>query len=450
MRARCAARLWELVRPAWRAGGCPRARAAFAVLLGGTLLAPPLLPRPARASPLADRAPALPPVPAAVYAERRARLAARLAEPARPLIVPSGRRPAGEHDIDFRVESDFFYLTGLELPEARLVLWREQGRAAAALLLPRRRPGGERWEGPALHARSPALRALGFAQILEEGSAAADELLARLGPPLALAPHRRELAALRLRKDPHEIARIEAACAITARALDEAMRTVEPELTEREVDAVIRYVFARLGAARAAFTGIVASGPNGCVLHHRPGTRRLRAGELVVMDVGAEYERYAADITRTVPVSGRFSERQRALYLAVLRAQDAALARVRPGATLSEIDGAARAALAAEGLAQYFHHGTCHWVGLDVHDAGEAHTPLEPGMVLTVEPGIYLDAEGIGIRIEDVVLVTEDGARLLSAGALRHPGAIEARMRERGLGNAPLPPPATAPGRKRL
>jgi Xaa-Pro aminopeptidase len=397
----------------------------------------------ATAGPGLSESAVLPPTPAAVFAGRRARLAARLDVPGAVVFVESGARPRGEHDTDFRVHSDFAYLTGLRAPDATLLVWRDdRGAARSALLVPARDEQRERWEGPSLHAGSPHLRRARLDRVLTADTADAEGLLASLGEP-AGRPARRLIAGMRLRKDVHEIARIEQACAITSRALAEAIRSMEAGMREREVDALIRYVFRRLGAQRAAFPGIVGSGPNSCVLHHRPTERRLGEGELVVMDVGAELDRYAADITRTVPVSGRFSPRQRELYMAVLKAQQAAIAAVRPGLTLRDVDRAARASLREDGLAKHFHHGTSHWVGLDVHDVGRYDTTLEPGMVLTVEPGVYLEEEAHGIRIEDVVVVTGDGGRVISGGIPRHPDAIEALMRERGLGNAPVAP---APG----
>ncbi len=163
----------------------------------------------------------------------------------------------------------------------------------------------------------------------------------------------------------------------------------------------------------------------------------MEEGELIVIDIGAEYSYYSADVTRTIPVSGRFTPRQRRVYELVLGAQRAAIEAVRPGVTVRELEGVARSWLrersgGACGLSScdaYFIHGLSHWLGMDVHDVGSYATPLAPGMVLTIEPGIYLPDEGLGVRIEDDVLVTEDGYEVLSRAAPTDPDEIEALMR---------------------
>jgi Xaa-Pro aminopeptidase len=251
------------------------------------------------------------------------------------------------------------------------------------------------------------------------------------------------LAAMRLRKDATEVALLRRAIDITATALCEAMRSAEPGLAEFQLEALIEYVFRREGAVRSGFPSIVGSGPNSCVLHYSRNGRLMKAGDLVVCDVGAEFGRYSADVTRTFPVSGRFTDEQRKVYEAVLAAQEAGFRAVRPGATVRDVHLAAYRSLAEKGYAEHFPHGTSHWLGLDVHDVGDYDTPLEPGMVLTVEPGVYLGSKELGVRIEDVVLVTEDGCELLSVGVPRGVAEIEALMREKGIGNeAPRPYPA--------
>ena len=180
----------------------------------------------------------------------------------------------------------------------------------------------------------------------------------------------------------------------------------------------------------------MGSGPNGTALHYDRNRRRTRQGDLVVLDVGAEYGYLTADVTRTIPITGRFTDRQRALYRLVLGAQEAALAQVSPGVTLPVLDRVARSYIrehsgslcGAAPCDRWFVHGLSHWLGMDVHDVGSYATPLAPGMVFTIEPGIYLPEEGLGIRIEDDVLVTAPGHELLSAAAPRTPDAVEAAM----------------------
>ncbi len=274
---------------------------------------------------------------------------------------------------------------------------------------------------------------------------------------------RTRLDALRTVKTSEELALLRRAIEITAAAHREAIRSIEPGMYEYEVEALIEYVFHRNGAESPGFPSIVGSGENAVILHYETNRRQMQAGDLVVIDIGAEYHGYTADVTRTVPVSGRFSPEQRAIYDIVLRAQEAGIRAVRAGAPFGAADQAARAVV-AQGLQQlgllgrdgnvrrFFNHGTSHYLGLMVHDVGTGG-PLAPGTVITVEPGIYIppapDVDRkwwhIGVRIEDDVLVTEGEPVVLSTGAPRAPEEIEALMREHGLGNAPagrLPRPS--------
>jgi Xaa-Pro aminopeptidase len=190
------------------------------------------------------------------------------------------------------------------------------------------------------------------------------------------------------------------------------------------------------GCDRSAYSPIVGSGPNSVVLHYMTNHRRIDSGEVVLMDVGAECSDYATDVTRTVPANGKFTARQREIYDIVLGAQKAAIAAVKPGAHMHG-DGASLQQIAYEyinthgkdshgaPLGKYFTHGLSHFVGLDVHDPGDTNQPLKAGMVITIEPGIYLPEENIGVRIEDTILVTENGAKVLSAGLPREAAEIE-------------------------
>jgi Xaa-Pro aminopeptidase len=239
-------------------------------------------------------------------------------------------------------------------------------------------------------------------------------------------------------KDADELARLRKAIEITGEAHRAAMRALEPGMYEYQAEALIEYVFRRNGAERLGFPSIVGSGPNSTLLHYDKNRRRMEAGDLVVMDIGAEFGYYTADITRTVPVSGAFTDRQRAIYRLVLGAQQAAIDRVRPGVTIRQLDQAAREHLRANsgtlcGSAtcdRYFVHGLSHWLGMDVHDVGRIDTPLAAGMVLTVEPGVYISAERLGVRIEDDVLVTANGHEVLSGSVPKQPDEVEAVMRE--------------------
>ncbi len=294
--------------------------------------------------------------------------------------------------------------------------------------------------GPGSPARSGSL-------LIRRGARQADSPFLRrlvfsagaLGPPVLVADLDVRMGQLRLVKDAEELRRLRRAVAITAEALREAMAAARPGMYEYEIEARIEYVFRRNGAERVGFPSIVGSGPNSTVLHYDRNRRRTRAGDLVVMDVGAEFGYLTADVTRTMPISGRFTSRQRALYDLVLGAQQAALDATRPGADIQSLHQVARqymrehsGSLCGQSTCdRHFVHGLSHWLGMDVHDVGSYASRLRPGMVFTVEPGIYLPDESLGIRIEDVVLVTESGYELLSGGAPRTAAEVERAMDER-------------------
>ena len=216
-----------------------------------------------------------------------------------------------------------------------------------------------------------------------------------------------------------------------------AWKRTKPGLFEYQLAATMTQVLMEQGCERHAYRPVVGSGPNSVILHYGFNHRRMDSGELVLMDVGAECNAYAADITRTIPVSGRFTPRQRELYELVLGAQKAAIAAVKPGASMGtrgEIAEAAKQYLDTHGkpvhgkpLSAYLTHGIGHHVGLEVHDAS-ADVPLAPGMVITVEPGLYIPEENTGIRIEDMVLVTEAGAKVLSHALPRSAADVERRL----------------------
>jgi len=237
---------------------------------------------------------------------------------------------------------------------------------------------------------------------------------------------------LRTIKDLGEVALIERAVGISGAGALAGIAALKPGLYEYEVQSVIEDTFKALGAPRMSFATIVGSGPNSLILHYTENSRRMEAGEVVVMDVGAEVERYAGDITRTAPVSGQFTPRQREVYEVVLEMQRRVFAACRPGVTLKQLDDVAKAYATEKGFGAYFNfsgwrHGTSHSLGLDVHDPFYA-TSLGAGMVITVEPGIYLPAENLGVRIEDDVLITATGAVVLTADIPREAAEIEALM----------------------
>jgi Xaa-Pro aminopeptidase len=269
---------------------------------------------------------------------------------------------------------------------------------------------------------------------------------------------------MRLRKDPAEIARLRDAIAIACEAHREAMRSVRPGMHEYEIEALIDFTFRRRGATGPAYPSIVAAGANATVLHYTANDRPLGPDELLLVDAGAERAGYCADVTRTMPTGRRYAPAHRDLYEAVLAAQLAAIAAVGPGTTLDAVHTTALRVLVegliAHGLLggsvdeaiekttykRFYMHRTSHWLGRDVHDVGRyaengAPIALEPGMVLTVEPGLYVPADaadvppafrGVGIRIEDDVLVTADGREVLSAAAPKQVAEVESLRAEAG------------------
>jgi len=416
------------------------------------------------------------PVPVAQLEARRRALLDRLGNAV--AILPSAEVKSIEgdypQDSHYREDNDFFYLTGLEAPGSWLVLVaRKSGRDQAILYLPASDSTMEKWTGPRLGPGAEARRLTGITGVRPAGKAETEisELVLGAGSPsrtgaVYLSPKPQQgsefllglllrdgkrnrptkvedldpvIARLRLVKDPDEISRLRRAIEITAEALKESMRVARPGVWEYQLEAVIEYTFRRNGAERVGFPSIVASGPNAVTLHYDENRRQMQAGELVVEDVGAEFGYYSADMTRTVPISGRFTPRQRALYDLVLGTQQAAIDSVRPGTDLAALNRIARTYMrdhsgdlcGSDSCVPYFTHGLSHWLGMDVHDVGSFGAPLEPGMVLTVEPGIYLPSEGVGLRIEDDVLVTSGGHEVLSRAAPRSAEEIEQIMAHR-------------------
>lgn len=372
-----------------------------------------------------------------------------------------------------RQDSNVYYLTGVVDAAVALVL--DPGAEEEEILfLPKRDKARERWDGARLYPGEEAESATGirhtrplseledylarraarkkeilynFKQVGAEESIPAElESILRLQlrggrgfrrDPIRLSHPQSILSGLRQVKSEAEVGLLRQAISITCDGIRESMRAVRPGMYEYQLQATLEYVFKDRGAERTGFSSIVGSGPNSCVLHYRDNKRQMEDGDLVVLDVGAEYKYYTADVTRTFPVSGKFTPRQREIYEIVLRAQEEAFKEVRPGNTMGDVHRRAKEVIDEAGYGKYFLHGTSHWLGLDVHDVGQRGRKLEPGMVLTVEPGIYIAEEEIGIRIEDDVLVTEDGYIHLSAALPRDPDSIERIQAEGGSKETP-------------
>jgi Xaa-Pro aminopeptidase len=304
------------------------------------------------------------------------------------------------------------------------------------LFVPPRNRGQERWTGATLSAGAEGQKETGLksVQVISELAPAVAQAVQRNSKIYTLENNRQNverlrgmaasadiqnvatlISSLRLKKSSTELALMEKTIKITLRGQEAAARTIAPGVWEYQVEAALEYEFRRNGAERPSFPSIVGSGLNSTVLHYNASTRQMQAGDLVVVDIGAEYSGYAGDVTRTYPVSSKFTPRQREIYQIVLDAQKAALAVVKPGVTINQVHQAALNVIRSKGFTtQQFPHGTSHHLGLYVHDPGDTRRPLEPGMVITVEPGIYLDTEQLGVRIEDDIVVTEAGYRMLS------------------------------------
>jgi Xaa-Pro aminopeptidase len=278
-------------------------------------------------------------------------------------------------------------------------------------------------------------RAVIYTDVPDEGETSASveplNFLKRTNAFLFLQDVKPMVAALRTAKDTGEVALLRKAVDASAAAHLAAMKAVKPNITEYEVSALLNYEWGKRGCERAAYPSIVGSGHNSTVLHYSDDSNTMKTGDVVVIDAAAEYSMYAADITRTLPVNGHFTARQREIYDIVLGAQEAAIAAFQSGKSLLSGDSdasltkVAKDYIKAHGkdlhgqpLDQYFIHGVGHYIGLDVHDAGDYKVPLGPGATFTIEPGIYIPEENIGVRIEDDFLVGPDGKLINLSAAL--------------------------------
>jgi Xaa-Pro aminopeptidase len=238
---------------------------------------------------------------------------------------------------------------------------------------------------------------------------------------------------LRRVKTPEEIDAMRRAGRSGALAMAEAMRSTRPGVGEWELEALMSFVQQKEGAAGPAYNAIVGSGPNSLVLHYMASSRAMEDGEVVLIDFAPEVDHFTSDITRTWPIDGTFSPRQAELYDIVLEAQKAGIAAVKPGATIASVSRACGEVFKARGVSKLQKHGPCHYIGMEVHDVGDYDKPLEPGVAFTVEPGLYEAETKIGIRIEDVVIVTETGCEVVSSLVPRERAEIERLIREEGV-----------------
>ena len=430
------------------------------------------------------------------FSKRRQQLMAMMS-PGSVAVIPGAKQQRRNRDIQylFRQDSDFFYLTGFAEPEALLVLAPGREHGETILFCADRDVHAERWDGERLGPER-ATQMLGvddafpyadMEDILPGLLEGPERIYITLGeypefdarllgwvanirkreaggahPPGEFTELKHLLHEQRLYKSAKEVKLMRRAAEITTEAHLRAMRVCEPGMRESQLEAELTYEFMRNGARSPAYPCIVGGGHNACVMHYVENTATLKKNDLVLIDAGCEYEHYAADVTRTFPVSGKYSPTQRSIYDVVLAANEAAIARCRPGEhfnapheaairvmvegllALKLLVGDLETLITSEAYKEFCPHKTSHWLGIDVHDVGDyridtSWRELEPGMVLTIEPGIYIPCDestehlpgkyrGIGVRIEDDVLITRSGCEVLTAGVPKIAADIEAVM----------------------
>jgi Xaa-Pro aminopeptidase len=420
------------------------------------------------------------------YKDRRERLSAQITDGVAIVVNYSGVLART------RTDPEFLYLTGVDTPGAKLVIIPKEiaaksnfpGFWTTTLYLPSKNPRGDVWDDMELYPGEKAEKETGIANTANLSAFSSD--VAKLGNitdtiylslnsnvmSLEQLPSNLEfvnsikkilphvkiknlsplLDDMRWKKSPREIEVMKRAVTITAEAFKEAARFTKPGLHEYEIEALINYIFRIKGSQRAAFL-IIASGPNSCILHHMNNDRQMVEGDLLKIDVGTVYETMSTDLTRTIPVSGKFSPEQRKIYEIVLKANKKAISIVKPGVTLAEVHRVAYEVIDEADYAEYFIHGTSHTLNGGPHARPESRgialsgtygrykmnryyaldNPLVPGSMFTIEPGIYIPEKNIGIRIEDDILVTDTGYEVLTESAPKEIDAIEKLMQEKTI-----------------
>jgi Xaa-Pro aminopeptidase len=394
------------------------------------------------------------------YASRRSSVSKALNNAAG--LVFAGER-CDSHGAAWKPHAHFAYLTGMT-DEAGGVLLLDPSHPTKArreiLFLPSRDPEKEQWDGLRKPLGSALRKATGIPTILRSRSlpfVIADvathckqfatlmptsmtnqpvsqdldlwQKAVERNPECEICDRSHVIPSLRRVKSAAEIAIIQEAVEITARGFADAMAYVQGGVNEFKVQATLEHGYAMAGGRGSAFPAIVGGGINSTVLHYESNDQDLVDGEVVCIDSGASHKGYGADISRTIPVSGTFSKRQKEIYEIVLCAEEAAIAAVKPGVTFAELDAIARAVIVKAGFGDFFIHGIGHHLGLETHDDCGPDAPLVKGSVITIEPGIYLPDEAIGVRIEDDILVTTKGSKNLSVAIPKTVAEIQKAMR---------------------
>lgn len=411
----------------------------------------------------------------APFAERRAELMEKTSDGIVVLQSFPVFNRNGDVDYDFRQGSDFYYLTGFEEPESAFILDPKSSNRFTMFVKPKN-PKIEIWTGiltgtanaVKIYGADNSYEISGFDSVLNSYISRGTKIYfmrsdgnleSKIQGKTDTVDVTRTIHEMRMFKSSFEMEQLQEAIDITCYSIIDVMKNSKAGMYEYQLQAILEGGFKSRGAQRNGFPSIVGSGPNTCILHYETNRRKTENGDIVVMDVGAEYNFYTADVTRTFPVNGRFTPAQKKIYNIVLDAQNEGIKFIKPGVKFYQVDSVSRAVVKRglvklgllkedENVFKFFMHSTSHWLGLDVHDVGTSRGTdgsrggrvLEPGMVLTVEPGIYI-AEGtegvppeyynIGVRIEDDILVTENGYKNLSGKAPRKVSEIEKLMNSR-------------------
>ena len=406
------------------------------------------------------------------FAEHREKLYQSIAE--NTLVIVYAGIPIHTNEdgyYDFVVNSQYFYLTGLERENTAFLAYKTAEKTREFLFIEEPDPLSERWTGkmPTVEevrtisgiedvrytdnlegAISSYMGRFRVEQVyfdlyrcqmndLPDYNPVMAERFRQAYPHVVLKDLHTVCVQLREQKDAQEVESIRKALDITRQGLEYVMKNLKPGMMEYQVQADFEYTCRRLGAKRQAFPTIAGSGINGCMMHYETNHCEVQDGSLILLDLGAKVENYCSDITRTYPANGKFSPRQREIYELVLKANEAVVAAAKPGITTKDLNDVACQVLGegliAMGMIQdisevkkYYMHSVSHPIGIDVHDISLAGDVLAPGWVISNEPGLYIDEEAIGIRIEDDLLITEDGCEVLSKNIIKDPDEIEAFM----------------------
>lgn len=375
---------------------------------------------------------------------------------------------------EFEANRHFFYLTGLRRENMVLLMRKSGGNSRVTLYIEKADPTAERWTGKMVTVEEAKeisqiqdvrfvdrfdaevnyllnnanVSCCYFDCFLNQSSDLPDYNLSKAQqfaanyPGVPLRNLWATVSQLRMQKDKDEVTLIQQAVDVTRQALQHVMTNLKPGMKEYQAQADFEYMVHYLGAEGPSFQTIAGSGKNGCMLHYETNRETCQDGSLLLLDLGTRWQGYCSDITRTYPVNGKFTDRQRQVYEIVLRANKEVAAQAKPGMTTRELNDICKKVLAAgcmelgliekeEEIGKYYMHGVSHHLGIDVHDVTVEGMKLAPGSVITDEPGLYIDEWEIGIRIEDDLLITEDGCEILSAGIIKEPDEIEAFMAKR-------------------